>query len=88
MSSGKKLMLVDSSGNEIPAKADSSGALVVSSLSSGGSGGGNYSTRLIKDPATGQTIAETRTLGGVTERQEWIYDVTGAYLGVDPWVVV
>jgi len=48
----------------------------------------NYSTRLIKDPATGQTIAETRTLSGVTERQTWIYDTTGAYIGVDAWVTV
>jgi hypothetical protein len=64
----------------------------VVALQSGSSAGGgseaNYSTRLIKDPATGQTIAETRTLGGVTERQAWIYDATGAYLGVDAWVVV
>ena len=89
MSSGKKLMLVDSAGNEIPAKADSSGALLVSSSPSGAeSSGSNYSTRLIKDLSTGVTIAETRSLGGVTERQEWIYDATGAYLGVDAWVIV
>ncbi|MES2586994.1 MAG: hypothetical protein V4536_08755 [Pseudomonadota bacterium] len=64
----------------------------VVALQSGSSAGGgsdaNYKTRLIKDPATGVTLAETRTLGTVTERQEWVYDVNGAYLGVDAWVVV
>lgn len=48
----------------------------------------NYSTRLIKDAVTGVTIAETRTLGTVTEKQNWIYDGSGAYIGVDAWVTV
>lgn len=48
----------------------------------------NYKTRLIKDPATGVTIAETREQNGVLERQNWVYDSSGVFIGVDPWAVV
>lgn len=59
-----------------------------SSSSTGSSVEVNYSTRLIKDAVTGVTIAETRTIGLVTQRQNWIYNASGAYLGVDAWVIV
>lgn len=45
----------------------------------------NYKTRLIKDPVTGVTIAETRELNGVVERQNWVYDASGVFIGVDAW---
>ena len=47
----------------------------------------NYKTRLIKNGA-GLTIGETREQYGVVEKQDWIYDGSGAYLGVDPWATV
>lgn len=46
----------------------------------------NYKTRLIKDPVTGVTIAETREQKGVVERQNWVYDASGVFIGVDAWV--
>jgi hypothetical protein len=89
MSSGKKLMLVDSSGNEIPAKADSSGALVVSSLTSGGgSSDTNYTIRYTYDPTTNLLSYVTRTQGAVTEIQNYVRNAAGTLLGIDAWVVV
>jgi hypothetical protein len=49
---------------------------------------GNYKFRYVFNLITGKIIAETREQNGVLERQEWAYDASGAFIGVDPWVVV
>jgi len=60
MSHGVKLMLIDANGNEVPAKADSSGALLTSGLSSSGGStdvaGGLIALGLPTNPAGVQAV--------------------------------
>lgn len=48
----------------------------------------NYKYRFIIEPVTGQIIAETREQNSVVERQNWVYDASGVFIGVDAWAVV
>lgn len=45
----------------------------------------NYKTRLIRNEA-GVIVAETREQGGSIDRQNWVYDGSGSFVGVDAWV--